>query len=639
MNQSIQKLLTIGHDVSDNSETMVKKSFLVFLAVFMSGGGLLWGTISLVNGLVYQSMIPYAYTVFSVFNLYYFYRSKNFVVVRFVQILMSLLLPFLFQWVLGGYFSSGVIMLWSLLALVASPSFQSTRSSFVWLGVYLILTLISGVYEDFFYSLKPEILGDQSLLFVSLNAGVIGSIIFFLVIYFVQRSNKAQEEIAKINSDLKAQQEELYQQKEILQLAIRETNEIIKEAVNTGNFDIRMNVDQKEGEWQDLAKSINRLFDGMVTPLKVLRRISDQMSHGDLTSRFDAEAHGQVLELKESLNDSLDQFSQLLEQIRHEARHIRRSAEDMQTSSEEMEQSTSEINIAIQEINHGSKAQMSRVDDASSLMSMIANAAKSIDEQAQSINEKAIEGVNRSDNAIEKVNELTAEISKNHDYSNTLLSNCEILSEESKSISSFTRLIKDIASQTNLLSLNAAIQAADAGEHGQGFSVVAEEIRQLADRAKGSVIKIENLINGIQDRIAETSKTVVLMNGSIGQNKEFSQKILQDFRAMIDGLQGVVNESTAISGATRQQNNDLESIMKLTENIVAITDETAASSELVADSANGLRLGMKDYKSKSEALLKIALDLNDLTHRFVLLKTQENHVVKEDVQLKPELVE
>lgn len=639
MNQSIQKLLTIGHDVSDNSETMVKKSFLVFLAVFMSGGGLLWGTISLVNGLVYQSMIPYAYTVFSVFNLYYFYRSKNFVVVRFVQILMSLLLPFLFQWVLGGYFSSGVIMLWSLLALVASPSFQSTRSSFVWLGVYLILTLISGVYEDFFYSLKPEILGDQSLLFVSLNAGVIGSIIFFLVIYFVQRSNKAQEEIAKINSDLKAQQEELYQQKEILQLAIRETNEIIKEAVNTGNFDIRMNVDQKEGEWQDLAKSINRLFDGMVTPLKVLRRISDQMSHGDLTSRFDAEAHGQVLELKESLNDSLDQFSQLLEQIRHEARHIRRSAEDMQTSSEEMEQSTSEINIAIQEINHGSKAQMSRVDDASSLMSMIANAAKSIDEQAQSINEKAIEGVNRSDNAIEKVNELTAEISKNHDYSNTLLSNCEILSEESKSISSFTRLIKDIASQTNLLSLNAAIQAADAGEHGQGFSVVAEEIRQLADRAKGSVIKIENLINGIQDRIAETSKTVVLMNGSIGQNKEFSQKILQDFRAMIDGLQGVVNESTAISGATRQQNNDLDSIMKLTENIVAITDETAASSELVADSANGLRLGMKDYKSKSEALLKIALDLNDLTHRFVLLKTQENHVVKEDVQLKPELVE
>ncbi len=618
MKQFFINLSTIGHLANDDADAKVKKSFLVFLALFMSGGGLLWGTIALLNGLLYQSMIPYGYTVLSAFNLIYFKRSKNFSRVRFVQIFISLMLPFLFQWSLGGFFSSGLIMLWALLALVASPSFQTPKSSIIWLVLFIAFTIVSAVFQDFFYTLKPEILGDQSLLFISLNAGVIGSIVFFLVIYFVQRSNDAQIEIQKANQDLEGQKEELNSQKDVLQSALVETNEIIQTALSTGNFDTRMNVDDKKGEWQDLAKSINKLFDTIVGPLTKVRHIANFMMQGDLTKRFDDEAHGQISMLKNSLNESLDQFSDLLYQIRKGADSVGKSSHEMKVASEEMNLGTIEINSAIKEISHGATNQLSKVDQASALIATLSSSAQDIDSQALFISQKAQEGVKRSDQAIQNVNELTNDVGNNYEFSNTLLLNLEELTKEARSISDFTKLITEIASQTNMLSLNAAIQAADAGEQGKGFGVVSEEIRQLAERARGSVLEIENLISGIQERIAETQQSVVEMNSSIGQSKQTAQKIQEDFSELHQSMTVVVNESNAISEATQRQNGDLDAIVKLIENIVLIAEESAASSNNVAESTTGLASGMSDYTSKNQVLLDIATELHIKTKKFML---------------------
>ena len=206
----INTFSTIGHLSSDSTETKIQKSFVVFLATFMSCGGILWGTISMYNGLTYQSSIPYGYILLSGLNMIYFKHSKNFNAVRFFQVLISLVLPFLFQWSLGGYFPSGIILLWATLALVASLSFQDIRASFLWLGLFLIGTVFSAYFDGFFFSLKPEILPNQSLLFIVLNVTIITTIFFGLVVYFVMNHKKVRlelevktEEMEKLNVMLK----------------------------------------------------------------------------------------------------------------------------------------------------------------------------------------------------------------------------------------------------------------------------------------------------------------------------------------------------------------------------------------------------------------------------------------------------
>ncbi len=193
----INNFSTIGRLDSDPFELKIQKSFLVFLAVFMSCGGVLWGSITLYHGLVFQSSIPIGYVVLSFLNMIYFKISKNFKYVRFFQVLISLILPFLFQSTLGGFFPSGLISLWAILALVASLSFHDLSSSFLWLGLFVVGLLLTASYDDYFFSVKPEILEDKSLLFLVLNVSVISSIFFGLVLYFVENHKSVSTKLKK----------------------------------------------------------------------------------------------------------------------------------------------------------------------------------------------------------------------------------------------------------------------------------------------------------------------------------------------------------------------------------------------------------------------------------------------------------
>lgn len=226
MAQFIKNFSTIGHKETDSDQIKIQKSFLIFLATFMSSGGLLWGSISLYYGLSNPALIPYGYVLISAVNILYFKMSKNFLTVRFIQVFISLLLPFMFQWSLGGFFPSGLIMLWAILALVASLSFEKFSTASVWLLLFLALTVVSAVYDDFFFSMKPDILPNQSLLFLTLNATVISSIVFGLVMYFVMLNkdsrkelNQSNKKVNQLNSVLKQKFKELERTQSNLKMA------------------------------------------------------------------------------------------------------------------------------------------------------------------------------------------------------------------------------------------------------------------------------------------------------------------------------------------------------------------------------------------------------------------------------------
>ena len=125
----IERLGAIGDEPADDAEQRLQHRFLIGTGVVMSFGGLLWGVLAGSLGLWAQSIIPFGYTVATAVNLMMLSRTKRFRVARNIQVALSLLLPFLFQWSLGGWVSSGATMLWSLLTLNASQSFGSRKTS------------------------------------------------------------------------------------------------------------------------------------------------------------------------------------------------------------------------------------------------------------------------------------------------------------------------------------------------------------------------------------------------------------------------------------------------------------------------------------------------------------------------------
>jgi PAS domain S-box-containing protein len=166
----------------------------------MSGGGILWGSIAASQNLLLPAVIPYGYTVITFFNLMFFRVSKNFPVVQVIQVFMSLLLPFLFQWSLGGFSPSGAVMLWAMLAIVGSLTFAGSKTSLSWLILYVILTILSGLIDSLVrahFSIEPPEVART--FFFTTNITIISSCMFGLMIYLLSEREKATQALERAN--------------------------------------------------------------------------------------------------------------------------------------------------------------------------------------------------------------------------------------------------------------------------------------------------------------------------------------------------------------------------------------------------------------------------------------------------------
>ena len=217
------RLGAIGDRPTDTDGERLQHRLLVFMGVLMSGGGIMWGSIAASQGLFLPAIIPYGYTVITAFNLTYFRVSKNFVAVRFLQVLISLLLPFLFQWSLGGFGPSGVVMLWAMLAIVGSLTFSASRTSLNWLLLYSALTVLSGLLDE---TVREHFSPDPSegvrTVFYVTNVVVISTIVFGLTIYLLAEREHATAALAQANQRITELNERLEDQVAARTIELRE---------------------------------------------------------------------------------------------------------------------------------------------------------------------------------------------------------------------------------------------------------------------------------------------------------------------------------------------------------------------------------------------------------------------------------
>ncbi len=190
------------------------EEFVVHLLAFtimMSAGGIIWGGICSFFGFHLASSIPYGFVLISLINLWIWYQFRAFKFTRFVQVMLSISMPFVFQWVLGGFSSSGTVMLWAVLALVASITFHKAIQAVFWLVYFSLLTVSSIYLDDYFYLNSSVSVNDvyvQKIL-LGLNISVVSSMIFALAAMFITNQRKVAQKLLASNNVLDSQNESL----------------------------------------------------------------------------------------------------------------------------------------------------------------------------------------------------------------------------------------------------------------------------------------------------------------------------------------------------------------------------------------------------------------------------------------------
>jgi methyl-accepting chemotaxis protein len=311
--------------------------------------------------------------------------------------------------------------------------------------------------------------------------------------------------------------------------------------------------------------------------LKPLIRIKDtveKFANGDLTSRADVKIHFLGRDMEDeiySLGQSVDEMARKMSDV---IGRISASSAHLASASEELSASATQIATGAEEQD----ARASHVATASQQMSAtvieVAKNASGASEAAQNANQAAIEGGGIVEKTIESMNGI----------SETARESSEVigaLGSRSQEIGKIIRVIEDIADQTNLLALNAAIEAARAGEQGRGFAVVADEVRKLAERTGKATKEIGEMITAIQE---ETEKAISTMDKEIQVVEEGvslaeqAGASLTEISSQVDHVTGVIQQ---IATASEEQSTAADQISGDIESVASITKDTATGSQQI----------------------------------------------------------
>lgn len=200
----LHRLGSIGDRSGDPPAQKLQHRLLIYMGVLMALGASVWSGLSLGFGLLLPGVIPIGYIVVTVLNYLWFASSKRFDRARTIQILFSVLLPFFFQWGMGGFHASGGVMLWALVAVVGSLTFTTSREMLKWLFVYSMLVVISGMIDGDVRARFLVVVPDQvKVLFFVVNFVMISVITLWLIFYFLDQLTRANAAIVNLRNEVR----------------------------------------------------------------------------------------------------------------------------------------------------------------------------------------------------------------------------------------------------------------------------------------------------------------------------------------------------------------------------------------------------------------------------------------------------
>ncbi|MDS1030572.1 HAMP domain-containing methyl-accepting chemotaxis protein [Bacillota bacterium LX-D] len=353
-------------------------------------------------------------------------------------------------------------------------------------------------------------------------------------------------------------------------------------------------------------------------PLQVVSAILGEMAEagGDLTKRIEIKTGDEIEKLAHSTNKMLQTIQHMISSIYkiaqlvlQQSKTLADTAANSNAVTEQVAKSSAQLATGAEEQANGIENAVLKLNDIANTITNISVSNQEIVNQTQQTKNVTIEGQQAVANAISQMERIkkTVEFSAQE---------VQGLGERSGQIAIMLDMIKNISEQTNLLALNAAIEAARAGENGRGFTVVAEEIRKLAEQSKGAAQEITQLVTSIQ---AATEETVDAMSASTTEVQQGMTTIQKTDRAFQHVLQSVEEITVRIAESTKaiqQIADSSRNVAGYVEDIKAITEETAASTEEIAASIQDQSAHIERLTAASQAIEQDAGELQDLIAKF-----------------------
>ena len=423
---------------------------------------------------------------------------------------------------------------------------------------------------------------------------------------------------------------------ETLQHVIGEAAVII-DAAAQGQLSVRGEAAQFHGSYREIVEGLNHIMDTVVAPITEASAVLERLAQNDLTVRMTGNYAGDFALIKENLNNATTALEATVTSVLGIAEQVANSAQQVALAAENIGKASHEVANGAQQVAVGSQEQSMSATEAATYMIQLQRAIEEVArgvevgakgaEQASMAAQKAVQAIKRIAQAADAagleatgagtiaqqgadiVRKAVAGMGRVKEALASSSVKINALGDSSKKIGEIVEAINDIAEQTNLLALNAAIEAARAGEHGKGFAVVADEVRKLAERSGKQTKEIATLIRGIKDGIKDAVDSMVVATKEVADGVALAEQAGVSLESILSATGKVATQVMGVTDICKQVEGNAEEVLHAAENVSSSTEEANAATEEMAASSTEVTKAVEHVAAIIEQSSAIAEEL------------------------------
>jgi methyl-accepting chemotaxis protein len=399
---------------------------------------------------------------------------------------------------------------------------------------------------------------------------------------------------------------------ETVKSQIADVNLLVQAAIE-GDLTTRADASKHQGEFRKLVQGINDTLDAVTGPLRIAAEYIERISLGDLPPKITASYNGEFNKIKNNLNHMIDLLSEMAQAVNRVAKGdlttavkprsekdalgnafvqmlaiLKELISQMQEATDNISHANNNISSATAQQAATVTEQVASVAETSSTVEEVRQTAQQSVERVQLVSEMASNTLKLAENGLDAVKRTEEGMLSLKDQVRHIAETILSLSEQTLQIGEIIATVNDIADQSNLLALNAAMEAARAGEAGRGFAVVAGEVRNLAEQSRQATAQVSSILSEIQK--AANTAVMVTEKGtkSAETGVELAQSTGDSIRVIREHAQQVVRAAEQIAASARQQLGGMDQITRAMENINQGATQTQEGMQQVDQTAQNL---------------------------------------------------
>jgi methyl-accepting chemotaxis protein len=350
--------------------------------------------------------------------------------------------------------------------------------------------------------------------------------------------------------------------------------------------------------------------------IKPVSELSKAIADGDLTQKLEIKSEDELGQMSSHLNDMVSNLKNIVLEVSSSIESVVATSEELTASSDQTKIAADEIARSVQDMVGNEEKQNEVTDKVSKASEIVFKGMKNISDSIDKVNKSSTESYDKAKNgnkvveqAIEHMNNISNKVTTSSGIVN-------VLANKSNEIGNIVSLITDISEQTNLLALNAAIEASRAGEQGRGFSVVAEEVRKLAEESGNAAKQISALILEIQNEIVNAVKSMNEGTDAVKQGIVVVKNTGESFQGILSAVDDVSKQMQKTSNEVIETYNGTQEVVNSMNRIMEIAKQSSESTQNISAATEEQSALMKEVANAAEVLTKMAVELEKIFSKF-----------------------